>query len=407
MSSTIARLVVALVLGSSAIAVADHPVTVVLRSGQQLAGRFADLHMDLVYLRVNQREEPRIPLADIAIIDFTNARGVRDPIGSESGRDVLVLRNGRQIEGRFEGLTGDDQPHTADHPLEFVFNTTGGEYVRVNADRIARLHLAPVRNDGETIDGTTTVWLDDGTSFRGALAALDNRELALRSSRAGARDRRYLLDDVEILDFEGTGRRPDEESRVGRRGPHLLVMRNGRRIQGEFVGTERSARGDEGTYLFRAQNGRVVTFTPTTAARLYLGASDQLSAIDEPLGRDRVGSIEVPAQQPWTRTGLTVRRGEVLQFTAQGEVQLSDDDRDRASPRGAYSGRGAANAPLRDAPAGALIGRVGNTVFLVGEGSRSVRMPNAGELLLGVNDDHMPDNRGSFDVRVRRQPIGS
>jgi hypothetical protein len=34
-------------------------------------------------------------------------------------------------------------------------------------------------------------------------------------------------------------------------------------------------------------------------------------------------------------------------------------------------------------------------------------MPADGELLLGVNDDHMPDNRGSYTVTVRRQPIGS
>jgi hypothetical protein len=406
MSSTITRLAVAFVLGTSAIAAADHPVTIVLRSGQQLSGRFADLHMDLVYLRANQREEPRIPLSDIAVIDFTNSRGVRDPIRLGSGRDVLVLRNGRQVEGRFEGLTGDERPHTADHPLEFVFSTTAGEQVRVNADRISRIHLAPVRDGDDTFDGTTTVWLDDGTSFRGAIAALGGRELAFRSSRAGLRDRRYTLDEVDVIDFEGTGRRPDEESRVGRRGAHLLVMRNGRRVQGEFIGAERTA-GAEGPYLFRAQNGRLVTFTPDTAARLYLGSSDSLGSLDRPAGWDAAGSIAVPAQQAWTRTGLNVRRGDVIQFTSRGEVQLSDADSDRASPNGTYSGRGAANAPLRDVPAGALIGRIGNSVFVIGEGTRTVRMPSSGELILGVNDDHMPDNRGSFEVRVRRQPVGS
>jgi hypothetical protein len=403
MPSRITRLVAALVLGASAVAVADHPVTVVLRSGQQLSGRFADLHLDLVYLRVSQREEPRIPLADIAIIDFTNERSGRDPVRPGTGRDVLVLRGGRQVEGRFEGIAGGEQPHSADHPLEFVFNTTAGQYVRVNADRIARIHLAPVRDGGDTVDGETTIWLEDGSSFRGSIASLTSNGLSLQSSRRSARASRYALDEIDVIDFEGAGRRPDEEARVGRRGPHMLVMRNGRRIQGEFAGTGSDARRGDGSYVFRAANGRLVTFTPMTASRLYLGSGD----LDLAGPNETLGGIEVPAYQAWTRTGLQVRRGQLLQIAARGEIQLSNDDQDSASPGGAHSGRGASGAPLRDHPAGALVGRVGGTVFLVGDGARAVRMPADGELLLGVNDDHMPDNRGSYTVTVRRQPIGS
>jgi hypothetical protein len=108
MSSTITRLAVAFVLGTSAIAAADHPVTIVLRSGQQLSGRFADLHMDLVYLRVNQRQEPRIPLSDIAVIDFTNSRDVGDPIRPGSARVRLQYHRGRTRPRQ----RGSDRAHT-------------------------------------------------------------------------------------------------------------------------------------------------------------------------------------------------------------------------------------------------------------------------------------------------------
>ncbi len=391
---------------------ADHPTTITLQSGERLSGRFADLHNDLVYLRVSQHEEPRIPLRDIARIEFTEARpatpsGTRDSVRGE-GPHRLVLRNGREIAGRFEGLTGDDQPHTAGHPLEFVFSTASGEYVRVNADRIARIELAPLPESPGTATGNVTIRLDDGTSMRGDLRSLDANGLAM-GDRVNGGDRRYSLDQVAVIDFgDGTAAAADRRwSPRGEREPHLLVMRNGREVSGEFLGGTRGGRErDREAYLFRsAGNGRIVTFTPATASRLYLGGSVSNGGFG--FSDKLAGGVEVLAQRQWISTGLQVRRGETLQFTARGEVQLSTDDADRASPRGAYSGRGASGAPVRSAPAGALIGRVGSTAFLIGEDSRPVRMPAAGELFLGVNDDHMPDNRGSFTVTVNRPPVGS
>jgi hypothetical protein len=50
---------------------------------------------------------------------------------------------------------------------------------------------------------------------------------------------------------------------------------------------------------------------------------------------------------------------------------------------------------------GALIGRIGNGApFYVGEGNTSFRAGNSGRLFLGVNDDYLRDNSGSFRVRV-------
>jgi len=113
--------------------------------------------------------------------------------------------------------------------------------------------------------------------------------------------------------------------------------------------------------------------------------------------------ISVSPKQAWTSTGLTVRKGEVLTFNASGEVQLSGDQNDIATPFGSKTGRKAANAPVPNVLAGALIGRIGTNgqPFGIGSGA-SVPMPAAGQLFLGVNDDGLDDNQGEFRVDITR-----
>lgn len=110
--------------------------------------------------------------------------------------------------------------------------------------------------------------------------------------------------------------------------------------------------------------------------------------------------INVDSANRWTDTGITVRQGDLLTFDVSGSIQLSNDSNDIAGPAGARSGRRAAGAPLSNAPAGALIGRIGNRpAFAIGD-QTSIRAPYGGPLFLGVNDDHLPDNSGHFRVMV-------
>ena len=79
--------------------------------------------------------------------------------------------------------------------------------------------------------------------------------------------------------------------------------------------------------------------------------------------------------QRWTDTGLVVRDGDILSLDANGRVQLSNDANDIAGPAGASSNRRAAQAPLPQEPAGALIARIGNSqpIYLGGRSSFVVR----------------------------------
>ena len=119
----------------------------------------------------------------------------------------------------------------------------------------------------------------------------------------------------------------------------------------------------------------------------------------EPVGTSGLAVVVNPVQR-WTDTGLVVRDGDILSLDANGRVQLSNDANDIAGPAGAFSDRRAAQAPLSQDPAGALIARIGNSqpIFLGGRSSIVVR--NSGRLFLGVNDDHLADNRGEYRVRV-------
>jgi len=111
--------------------------------------------------------------------------------------------------------------------------------------------------------------------------------------------------------------------------------------------------------------------------------------------------VRMNLKEAWTDTGLMVNAGDLISFEAEGSATLSTTDAtDVASPAGARSGRRAAEAPLRDQPAGALIARIGDsTPFFVGE-RRELRAPVSGRIFLGINDDHLPDNSGEYRVNV-------
>ncbi|MEO6237466.1 MAG: GMC family oxidoreductase, partial [Vicinamibacterales bacterium] len=113
------------------------------------------------------------------------------------------------------------------------------------------------------------------------------------------------------------------------------------------------------------------------------------------------GAVTIQANQPWTSTGVTVRKGQTINLTTSGQVQLSDDVNDIADANGAKSGRMATGGTLR-VPAGALIGRIGPNGTPFGVGAQtSIVAPAAGVLFLGVNDDGFADNKGNYQVVIR------
>jgi hypothetical protein len=111
--------------------------------------------------------------------------------------------------------------------------------------------------------------------------------------------------------------------------------------------------------------------------------------------------VRIDPTARWTDTGIDVRVGDRIVFQAEGTMQLSQGGQDPATPAGAVSKRRAADAPLRQEVAGAVIARIGDTPpLLVGAQRTLQRAAVSGRLFLGVNDDFLEDNSGDYRVSI-------
>ncbi len=220
--------------------------------------------------------------------------------------------------------------------------------------------------------------------------------------RVDGKERRIPTNDVAVVDFTGSGNVSDDDfANLG--SSHMIVLRNGEKVKGEFYdigGTTPlniTVKTESGDRNFTSNEiGRIVLAQPSSAV-----ATSGTTAASP--GIPEGGGIAVRGNQAWTPTGITVRKGERLNFSATGELILSADANDKASAAGAMSQRKSASAPLPDNFAGALIARVGNSEpFPIGA-QQTVTMPADGQLFLGINDDHVGDNQGGYRVTIQRQ----
>jgi hypothetical protein len=182
------------------------------------------------------------------------------------------------------------------------------------------------------------------------------------------------------------------------------IARSGRTIEDEEFD-----RDDNFDFLDSNGNGRIEPRewhgTVTAFNRLDVNNDNVLSRAEVSSGGGRVAAtsgdiVYVDPSVRWTDTGIDVARGDLIGFDVSGSVQLSSNADDVAGPGGARSGRRAVDAPLAAQTAGTLIAMIGNSNPILIGNRRSVRAPAGGRLYLGVNDDHLADNSGSFEVIV-------
>jgi hypothetical protein len=185
-------------------------------------------------------------------------------------------------------------------------------------------------------------------------------------------------------------------------GQPVVLLRSGQVIDGRLsdIGGTRPLRLTVDTPSGRRE------FPSSDIAQLHLAplnrptATTGQSAESAAAASIPANAITVSANQQWTDTGVTVVRNMRVQFSGSGDIMLSS---------AASSGIGGSPAatvatvryPVPNAPAGALIGRIGSgSPFLIGANSGPITMPATGRLMLGVNDDHVADNSGNYTVTV-------
>lgn len=258
-----------------------------------------------------------------------------------------------------------------------------------------------------------TVLLRSGERISGRLEDLNNGTLFVRVS---THDQRKLpVSQVALIDYVGAQGLPETELGPARGADHVMVLRNSQIVPGHLVdieGVGSDKPDDRRVYIFRTTGGEERRVAAEQVGRVYLGqfpaaqgaaGAATSSALSMP---ESASGVRVPANRPWTATGVRVNEGQTVNFNVQGEVQLSTSSDDRATAAGAAGGRRAADrAPLPSALAGALVGRIGSGApFGIGN-QTIVPMPATGELFLGVNDDEVGDNSGGFVVDVKPQPM--
>ena len=114
----------------------------------------------------------------------------------------------------------------------------------------------------------------------------------------------------------------------------------------------------------------------------------------------REREVSVDSWLGWKDTGVEVRSGQTIYFSATGRVRWGPNRQD--GPAGERNSPRNDARPIPSRPAASLIGRVGDTdeIFFIGDEQAAIRMRSSGRLYLGVNDDFLKDNTGSFRVVV-------
>jgi hypothetical protein len=254
------------------------------------------------------------------------------------------------------------------------------------------LSIATVALTGLAAQESATFVLRSGERFSGQLVDMGGSGYAVR---VNGQDRNIPLGEMALIDFSGSGMSQSDWDRVS--GQHVLWLRNGQVLTGELLDVGGTA---PLRISFRADGGER-TLQSSEVSRIALGRpSNTESNIGG--GGSGGGGITVSARQPWTPTGITVRQGETLSFTADGEIRISGNPDDVASASGVRVQRFDRRAPMPTVLAGALIGRIGNSEpFGIGT-SGTFPAPAAGQLFLGINDSNVSDNEGEFRVQVNR-----
>jgi hypothetical protein len=241
-----------------------------------------------------------------------------------------------------------------------------------------------------------TLTLRSGEKVTGDLVDLGGVGYTIRVNGS---ERQIPQNDVAVIDF--TGGTMSDADWSSFTGTSQVVLRSGEKIDGSLTDigganplrlTIRTSSGDRD--LSSNDVARIVVSRPGNVATGTSGVAATPAV---------AGAITVQANQPWTSTGVTVKKGQRVTFVSSGEIQLSDDPNDIATPDGAKSARKAANAPYSLGAAGALLGRVGTNgePFPLGSNQQTITMPATGVLYLGINDDGFADNKGNFQVIVR------
>ena len=259
---------------------------------------------------------------------------------------------------------------------------------------IVALAVAALTFTAASAQESATFTLRSGERISGQLVDMGGSGFQIR---VNGQDRTIPLGDMALIDFAGSSMRQADWDQVNS-GEHVIWLRNGETFRGQLY----DVGGTAPLRITLKTGGGERELQSSEISRIALAVPTGSTGSSGTAGPAGTNTITVAANQRWTPTGISVRRGETLSITADGEIRISADPNDRATPDGIVNQRFDRGAPLPRTLAGALIGRIGNgEPFGIGK-NMQVPAPGAGALFLGVNDSNVADNDGSFQVTISR-----
>jgi hypothetical protein len=227
---------------------------------------------------------------------------------------------------------------------------------------------------------------------------------------ANGQEKAYPVNDIAVVEFGGGQPSAQELSQLPTSNDppelqrHMVVLKDGTTVRGKLYTIK------ETSLSFDNEQGQRRDFELSNISRLYVSApgARQLFASQVSQGSSPVagtagtsGAIVVNAAQGWADTGRTVRRNQRLTFDATGEIKFGSGAEQGATAAGKGGDASQPTLPVPQSGVGALIGRIGDgKPFAIGANG-TVSMPAAGRLFLGVNDNELSDNSGTYMVTIR------
>lgn len=227
--------------------------------------------------------------------------------------------------------------------------------------------------------------------------------------RIGKDERSFAVGDVSVIDFVG-GTPPERELQAIPASGNLMALRDGGLEEGRFVNIVNGR-----TVQWQNQDGSLHEYAIAAVSRIYLNpqgariAYNYTGAMGQAVGTSgqtntplAPGAVAVQANQLWTATGVTVKKGDRIAFQTSGQIAFGHSPGQTAGADGSGSPAGV-GFPVPELPVGGLIGKVGNGApFPIGSNGQPIVMPAAGQLMLGVNDNQIGDNSGLFSVVITK-----
>ena len=354
---------------------------------------------------------------------------------SFAAADTLYLRDGRTIHGTLLGFINGrfvvrleprytTYPSATTDPNVARSRANEGEIQYFRPDEVERIEI-----EGRSLDDmrfeTRTVqvplesnWVDTGINLRRGERVQISASGVITAGRT-----RITPDGLRSTDPTSPLPRAAEGELIGAIGDdarapimelgstrEFTADRSGPLYLTANRGSFNDARGSF-TVQIRRERDRAALDNPDDRPRNPYGrgrSRDRLpiDRIDRP--RTQEVTINVPGTSRGTDTGIDVRAGDPITFTATGTV-VAGPRAGQVGPDGATNtGFGSvANArPVPTAGVGALIAYIRmengqlSQPYLVGS-QLAGTVPVDGRLILAINDDNYGDNSGSFSVRIR------